>query len=45
LDIRDMGYFETVGADAVRLMPGHVVGAFYGYKVDKVDPNTGELFI
>ncbi|HAR74144.1 MAG TPA: TonB-dependent receptor [Flavobacteriaceae bacterium] len=43
LDIRDMGYFETVGADAVRLMPGHVVGAFYGYKVDKVDPNTGEL--
>ncbi|SHL34364.1 TonB-linked outer membrane protein, SusC/RagA family [Chishuiella changwenlii] len=43
MEIRDMAYFETVGANAVRLMPGHVVGAFYGYVVDRVDANTGEL--
>lgn len=27
----------------VRLQAGQSIGTFYGYKVDKVDPNTGDL--
>ncbi|MDE5491903.1 SusC/RagA family TonB-linked outer membrane protein [Elizabethkingia meningoseptica] len=43
LPVIDLANFETVGERAVRLQTGQAIGAFYGYKVDKVDPATGQL--
>ena len=34
---------ETVGESIVRFSPGYVVGQFYGYQVEGVDPTTGSL--
>lgn len=39
----DRAYIETVGSYLVRFSPGQPISSFFGYKVDKVDPATGEL--
>lgn len=39
----NLGFFERTTEYAARLTPGKPVGSFFGYKVDKVDPETGKL--
>lgn len=39
----NLGFFERTTEYAARLTPGQPIGSFFGYKVDKVDPETGKL--
>lgn len=39
----DKANIETVGANLVRFTPGQAISSFYGYQVDYVDPQTGNL--
>lgn len=41
--VYDVASIETVGETAVRFTPGVAVGSFFGYKVDGVDPSTGNI--
>lgn len=39
----NLGFFERTTEYAARLTPGQPIGSFFGYKVDKVDPENGKL--
>lgn len=41
--IIDKANIETVGANLVRFTPGQSISSFYGYQVDHVDSQTGDL--
>lgn len=41
--ILDKANIETVGANLVRFTPGQAISSFYGYKVDHIDSQTGDI--
>ncbi|MDR6922338.1 SusC/RagA family TonB-linked outer membrane protein [Chryseobacterium sp. 2987] len=43
LNTIDVISMESVGGKVIRFQPGHALSTFYGYKVDHVDPNTGNM--
>lgn len=43
LNTVDVISMESVGGKVIRFQPGHALSTFYGYQVDHVDPNTGNM--
>jgi TonB-linked SusC/RagA family outer membrane protein len=41
--ILDKANIETVGANLVRFTPGQAISSFYGYQVDHIDSQTGDI--